>query len=154
MVSVDLRRQFFVRWLSFVGVSGLGAELTMIAFILQMGVWGSDTSDLLLAEMALVAIVYGIVFGLAIFARYAPAIMFAPIALPSGGWRGNRWAIRIVAGLLPISVLLPLFFLTIELWTPLETTRTLVHLWPGYGFLVASLVDARRVLGVASPRPL
>src|SRR5437773_10410374 len=78
MAASDARARTFVRILVAVGVSGLAGELALVAFVLRSGVWGTTTSDHLLGEIALAAIVYMVLFGFAIFARLAPAIAFPP----------------------------------------------------------------------------
>src|SRR5437667_1251385 len=76
MASSDARARTFVQILVVVGVSGLSGEVALVAFVLRFGVWGTMTSDRLLGEIVLAAVVYGSLFGIAIFARLAPAIAF------------------------------------------------------------------------------
>jgi len=147
MAASDARARRFVRILVAVGVSGLSVELAFVAFVLRTGAWGTTTSDRLLSEIALDAVLYGSLFGLAIFARLAPSIGFPPPRFYPDWWshRMSAKLFRILPALLAPPVILQATFLALGLSTILETAWGLLHWYPIYGILIASLVDAQTV---------
>ena len=147
MAASDARARRFVRILVTVGVSGLSLELALVAFVLRTGAWGTTTSDRLLSEIALDSVLYGSLFGLAIFARLAPSIGFPPPPFYPAWWNRRRSAryFRNVPTLLAAPPIIQGTFLALGLSTPLETAWGLLHWYPIFGGLIASVVDAHTV---------
>jgi len=143
----DARARTFVRILVIVGVSGLSGQVAFVAFVLRTGAWGTTTSDRLLGEIAFDAVLYGSLLGLAIFARLAPSIGFPPPRFYPTWWSHRMSArfFRIVPALLAAPAVLQVTFLAFGLSTPLETTWGLLHWYPIFGGLIASIVDAQTV---------
>jgi hypothetical protein len=143
MAASDARARTFGRILVAVGVSGLTGELALVAFVLRTGAWGRTTWERLLGEIALVGVVYGVLFALVIFARLRPAIGFPPPRSYPAWWSARFF--RIYPALLAAPAVLQLTFLAFGLFTPLETAWGLLHWYPILGGLVASVVDAHAV---------
>src|SRR5437867_1379974 len=101
MAASDATARRFVRILVTVGVSGLSLELALVAFVLRTGAWGTTTSDRLLSEIALDSVLYGSLFGLAIFARLAPAPLVPDIRRVDRECRRCSYSLPVEDGLWP-----------------------------------------------------
>jgi len=148
MAASDARARTFVRILVAVGVSGLSGEAALVAFVLRSGAWGAMTLDRLLGEIALAAVVYGLLFGVVILARLAPGFAFPPPPLhqrPQRLGMSPRF-FRIFLALLMVPAIMQVTFLVFGSSTPLETARGLLHWYPISGMLAASVIDAHAVL--------
>ena len=147
MAASDVRARAFVRILTVVGVSGLSGEVALVAFVLRSGAWGTTTWDRLLGEIAFAAVLYGSLFGLAIFARLAPAMSFPPPTFSQAPrrLRMSRRLFRIFLALFTVPAIMQVSFLAFGRSTPLDTAWGLLHWYTTSGMLVAGLVDARAV---------
>src|SRR3989442_1761053 len=143
MAASDVRARAFVRILTVVGVSGLSGEVALVAFVLRSGAWGTTTWDRLLGEIALAAVVYGSLFGLAIFARFAPVMGFPPPTLSSAPRRlgMSRRLFRIFLALFTVPAIMEVTFFAFGRSTPLDTAWGLLHWYTISRMLLAGLVE-------------
>jgi hypothetical protein len=145
----------FLRVLVAVGVSGLAAEIVFIAFSVLTVAEGSDTSDLMLAETAIVAFTYGAVFVIAVLARKFPAWAFRPlISHETRGKKRMRARLIVPLALVMYAVVasMQVVFLVIGLSTAKDVMVSLLHFYPITGLMVASGIAARGA-SVATPTP-
>ena len=131
-MEVDLARRVSNYYLA-IGIAGLVGELMLVEYVLTSGVWKEDTGDLLLAEAALVALVYGIIFGLAILVRTRRV---APEINNLRGARPQRILLVLLVGLMGLGGL-NVYLFAIGLWGPLDTAINVLHFFPIFGMLGA-----------------
>jgi hypothetical protein len=139
-------RRTFLRVLLTVGISGLAAEMVFIGFNLLTRYKGNDTTNLMLAETAAVAVTYGAIFGLIVLGRKFPAWAFPPPnpheTLGKKGRRG-RFVLPMALGISVVIALMEGVFLAIGWATAMDVMSALLHYYPIAGMLVAVGIATR-----------
>jgi len=140
-MEVDLPRRVSNYYLA-IGITGLVGELMLVEYVLTSGVWGEATGDRLLAEAALVALVSGMILGLAILFR---ARRVAPEINNLRGARPRLILLFLLGGLIGLGGLHAYFF-SIGRQGPLDTAISFLHFFPVFGMLgAAALVPGNRL---------